>query len=99
MQDHINTFNKLVWQLLNAGEKLTDEEQALLLLAFLPKDYRNMVQTLLIGKDFITLDQALVALRKNDRFMVRREEEEKKSIGFGLYSEGYNMGRTKDKGY
>ena len=72
MQDHINTFNKLVCQLLNADEKLTDEEQALLLLASLPKDYKNIVQTLLIGRDSITLDQALAALRENDRFMVRR---------------------------
>ena len=97
MQDHINTFNKLVCQLLNADEKLTDEEQALLLLASLPKDYRNIVQTLLIGRDSITLDQALAALRENDRFMVRREGEEKKDVGDGLFSEGSNGGRTKEK--
>ena len=44
MQDHNNTFNKLVCQLLNVDEKLTDEEQSLLLLASLPKDYRSIVQ-------------------------------------------------------
>ena len=54
---------------------------------------------MIIGRDSITLDQALVALRENDRFMVRREGEEKKSVGDGLYSEGSNRGRTKDKGY
>ena len=43
MLDHINTSNKLVCQLLNREEKLTDKEQALLLLASLPKDYRNIV--------------------------------------------------------
>ena len=43
VQEHINTFNKLVCQLLNADEKLTDEEQALLLLPSLPKDYRSIV--------------------------------------------------------
>ena len=97
MQDHINTFNKLVCQLLNADEKFSDEEQALLLLASLPKDYRNIVQKLLIGRDSITLDQALAALRENDRFMVRREGEEKKDVGDGLFSEGSNGGRTKEK--
>ena len=40
MQDHINTFNQLAWQLLNADEKLFDEEKALLLLALLPKTIR-----------------------------------------------------------
>ena len=78
MQDHINMSNKLVCQLLNANKKLTDEEQALLLLASLPKEYKNIVQTLLIGRDSITLDQALKALRESDRFMVSREGEEKK---------------------
>ena len=52
MQDQINIFNKFVCQLLNADEKLTDEEQVLLLLASLFQ---------LIGKDSITLDQAYTA--------------------------------------
>ena len=99
IQDHINAFNKLVCQLLNADEKLTDEEQALLLLTSLPKEYRNIVQKLLIVRDSISLDQALATLRENDRFMVRREGEEKKSIGDGLFSEGSNRGRNKDNGY
>ena len=99
MQDHINTFNKLVCQFLNADEKLTNEKQPLLLLAPLPKDYRNIVQTLLINRDSITLDHALAALRENDRFIVSIEGEDKKRDGDGLYNEGSNGGRTKEKGY
>ena len=57
MQDHINTFNQLVCQSLNADEKLSDEEKALLLLASLSKSYKNIVQTLLIRRESITLDQ------------------------------------------
>ena len=57
MQEHINKFNKLVCQIMNVDEKLTDEEQALLLLASLSKDYRNIVQTLLVGRDSINLDR------------------------------------------
>ena len=41
----------------------------------------------------------LVALRENDRFMVRREGDENKSVGDDLFSQGSNRGRTKDKGY
>ena len=37
LHDYINAFNKLVCQLLNANGKIEDEEQALLLLASLPK--------------------------------------------------------------
>ena len=46
-------------------------------MASLPKDYRNIDQTLLIGRDSIIIDQALAALRVNDRFMVRRKGEKK----------------------
>ena len=38
MQDHINTFNQVVCQLLNASEKLLDEKYALYLLASLFKE-------------------------------------------------------------
>ena len=36
LHDHINEFNQLVCQLLNIGEKLSDEEQVITLLASLP---------------------------------------------------------------
>lgn len=84
---------------MNADEKLTDKEQALLLLASLPKDYRNIVQTLLIGTTSITLNQVLATLRENDRLMMRSEGEEKICVGEGLCSEGSTKGRTKKKGY
>ena len=80
--------------MLTADEKLTDEAQALLLMASLPIDYRNIVQMLLTGKDSFTLNQALTVLRENDKFMMKREEEEKKCVGHGLYSEGSNRERT-----
>lgn len=56
MQDHINTFDQIVYQLLNVDEKLLDEEEALLHLVSLPKGYRNIDQTFIIRKESITLD-------------------------------------------
>lgn len=52
IQDQINTFNQLVCQLLNADEKLLYEEKTLLFLASLPKSYKNIVQTLLIRREY-----------------------------------------------
>ena len=95
MQDYINTFNQLVCQLLNADEKLSDEEKALLFLAALPKSYKNIVQTLLLGRESITLDQALAALRENDRFMERHDGEDKKGSSEVLLIEG-SRGRAKE---
>ena len=94
MQDHINTFNQLECQLLNADEKLSNEAKALLLLASLPKSYKNIVQTLLLERESTTLDQALAALRENDRFMERHDGEEKKGSSEALFSEG-SRGRAK----
>ena len=96
MQDHINTFNQLVCQSLNADDKLSNEEKALLLFASLPKSYKNIVQTLLLGRESITLDQALVALRENDRFMERHDGEDKKGSSETLFGEGLR-GRAKER--
>jgi len=49
LHDHINKFNQLVSQLLNANDKLSDEEQTLLLLASLPRSFKALIQTLLVG--------------------------------------------------
>ena len=86
-------------QFLNADEKHFDDEKALLLLASHPKNYRNIVQTLLIGRESITLDQALVVLRENNKLIVRFKGEEKNSGGEDLYEEISNRGRTKDNDY
>ena len=53
MQDYINTFNQLVFQLLNTDEKVSGEEKVLILLASLSKSYKNIVQTLLIGRECV----------------------------------------------
>ena len=96
MQDHINTFNQLVCQLLNGDEKRFNEEKALLLLASLPKSYKNIDKTLLIRRESITLDQALAALRENDRFIESHDEEDKKGSNEAIFGES-SRGRQKQR--
>ena len=67
--DHINNFNQLVCQLLNLGEKIEEEEQSLLLLASLPKSFKPLVQTLLVGKNTLQLNDVIMVLKENDRMM------------------------------
>ena len=69
LHDHINKFNQLVSQLLNADDKLYDEEQALLLLASLSRSFKALVQTLLVRRSTSKLDEVTVALRENERKM------------------------------
>ena len=69
LHDHINKFNQLVSQLLNARNKLSNEEQVLLLLASLPRSFKALVQTLLVGRSTLNLDEVTIALRENERIM------------------------------
>jgi len=66
LHDHINKFNKLVSQLLHVDDKLSDEEQALLLLALLLRSFKALVQTLLVGRSTLNLDEVTTALKEND---------------------------------
>ena len=47
-------------------DKFSNEEQALLLLVSLPKSSKALVQTLLVGRSTLNLDEVTVALREND---------------------------------
>jgi len=69
---HINSFNQVVCQLLNANDEIEDEEQPLLLLASLPKSYKPIVQTMLVGKTTMKMDEVTVVLRENE-MMLRNE--------------------------
>lgn len=65
MQDHANTSN-FVCQMLNADEKLSGEEQTLLLASLnSQKLYNNIAIFAQLGGR-ITLEQTLVALKENN---------------------------------
>ncbi|KAH9761919.1 Integrase catalytic domain-containing protein [Citrus sinensis] len=72
MNDHANSFNKILADLLNLDERFEDEDKALLLLNSLPDKYDHLTTTLLHGKDSVTFDAVCSALynsetRKKDR--------------------------------
>lgn len=82
--------------MLNVIKKLSDDEKALLLFVSLPRSYKDIVQSFLIGRECITFDQVLEALRENDRFMERHDGEDKKGSSDTLYGEGFRV-RAKEK--
>jgi len=76
LHDHINKFNQLVSQLLNADDKFSDEEHAVLLLASLPRSFKALVQTLLVERSTLNLDEVVTALRENERMMRTKNVED-----------------------
>ncbi|GJT83532.1 hypothetical protein Tco_1057874 [Tanacetum coccineum] len=81
--DHIDEFNNLILDLVNIDIEIEDEDQALMLLTSLPSSYENFVETLLYGRESLTMEDVLVTL--NSRELKKRTEGTKEETGDRLY--------------
>nr|GEX27298.1 retrovirus-related Pol polyprotein from transposon TNT 1-94 [Tanacetum cinerariifolium] len=84
LSEHIYQFNKLIDNLVNIDVDIDDEYQALMLLMSLPPSYDNFMETLLYGRESITLEDVLSSL--NSRELKKRTDA--KDDGDGLYVRG-----------
>ncbi|KAH9679839.1 hypothetical protein KPL71_026297 [Citrus sinensis] len=66
MRDHVDEFNKLILYLENVNVMLEDEDRALILLSSLPDSYEHFVDTLLYGRQTLTLKDVKNALESKD---------------------------------
>lgn len=57
LDDHLDEFNKVCDILETIDTALDDEDEALLLIRFLPKFYRNFVDALMYGRQTLSLDE------------------------------------------
>ena len=64
--DELDTFNKLILDLENIDVSIDDEDQALLLLSSLPRSYATFKDTLLYGRESLTLDEIQAALNSKE---------------------------------
>ena len=82
---------------MNADDKLFDEEQALLLLTSLSKSFKALVQTLLMGRSTLNLDEKIAALRENERMMrIENFDNEHHAIAVVEFDWGRNHSRRHD---
>nr|GEU29946.1 retrovirus-related Pol polyprotein from transposon TNT 1-94 [Tanacetum cinerariifolium] len=84
--DHIDEFNKLILDLANIDIEIKDEDHALMLLTLLPSSYENFVETLLYGRESLTMKDVLATL--NSKELKKRTESTKEEAGDGLYVRG-----------
>ncbi|GJX82833.1 retrovirus-related pol polyprotein from transposon TNT 1-94 [Tanacetum coccineum] len=84
LSEHIDEFNKLIGDLTNIDVDIDDEDQALMLLTSLPSSYDNFVETLLYGRESLSLEDVLSSL--NSRELKKRTDA--KADGDGLYVRG-----------
>ncbi|GJY86231.1 retrovirus-related pol polyprotein from transposon TNT 1-94 [Tanacetum coccineum] len=86
LSDHIDEFNKLILDLANIDIEIEDEDQALMLLTSLPSSYENFVETLLYGRESLTMEDVLATL--NSREWKKKTKGTKEETGDGLYVTG-----------
>ncbi|GJT70108.1 hypothetical protein Tco_1029394 [Tanacetum coccineum] len=73
-------FNKLILDLANSDIKIEDEDQALMLLTSLSASYENFVETLLYGRESLTMEDVLATL--NSRGSKKRTKGGKEEYGY-----------------
>ncbi|GJZ35815.1 retrovirus-related pol polyprotein from transposon TNT 1-94 [Tanacetum coccineum] len=106
LSQHIDEFNKLIGDLANIDVDIDDEDQALMLLTSLPSSYDNFMETLLYGRESLTLEDVLSSLNlrelkkrtdakdDGDGLYVRgrSDHQDNQGRGSGMNSEGYDNG-------
>ncbi|KAI4330702.1 hypothetical protein MLD38_028962 [Melastoma candidum] len=55
VKEHVDNFNRIVLDLQGVDVKIDDEDQALILLCSLPSSYENFVDTMLYGRETISV--------------------------------------------
>src|SRR3954468_20792952 len=66
VKEHLYAFNLIIMDLGNVDIKVESEDQAMILLCSLPRSYDTFVDTLLYGKDSISLDDFSSALKSRE---------------------------------
>ncbi|MCF8701901.1 retrotransposon gag domain-containing protein, partial [Corynebacterium sp. MC-10] len=66
LREHLDQLNTILLDLRNIDVKIEDEDAALILLVSLPSSYENFVQSFIVGKDTITLEEVRSSLHTRE---------------------------------
>ncbi|GJZ22327.1 retrovirus-related pol polyprotein from transposon TNT 1-94 [Tanacetum coccineum] len=80
ISEHIDEFNKIVLDLANIEVKFEDEDLALLLLTSLPASYEHFVDTLLYGREALTLEDRFTSVMGKVKDRCLKVEDSSASI-------------------
>ena len=66
LRDHLDQLNTILLDLRNIEVKIEDEDAALILLVSLPPSYENFVQSFIVGKDTVSLEEVRSSLHSKE---------------------------------
>ncbi|KAJ4702606.1 Retrovirus-related Pol polyprotein from transposon TNT 1-94 [Melia azedarach] len=100
LRDHLDQLNTILLELRNIDVKVEDEDAALILLVFLPLSYENFVQSFIVGKDTVSLEEVRSSLHTRElRHKATGTGADNQAAGLvasGSYGHG-NSGKKKFK--
>lgn len=93
IESNIDDFLRIITDLGNVMVEVSDEDQAILLLMSLPKQFDQLRDTLRYGKDSVTMDEVINSILSNQLdFSVNGNGN--KNHGEVLYSNSQSRGRS-----
>ena len=98
LTEHLDSYNKLLAELVNYDEKINDEEQALCLINSLPEKYEPVIKALMHGKDKMTYAEVTTALRSEEFRKMDREDLSSEANSDLLLARGRPTDRRKKNG-
>ena len=66
LRDHLDQLNTIMLELCNIDEAVDDEDAALILLVSLPPSFENFMQSFIVGKDTVSLEEVRASLHERD---------------------------------
>ncbi|KHN13665.1 Retrovirus-related Pol polyprotein from transposon TNT 1-94, partial [Glycine soja] len=75
IKEHVSLFTKAVLDLKSVDVRIDEEDQAVMLLCSLPSSFENLVDTMLFGRDTLTLEEVKATL--NSRELKKKITENK----------------------
>ena len=95
IQDHIDTFNKIILDLEGVKNvKISDEDKAFFLLSSLPKSYESFVDTMLYRRTTLTLEDVKASLSSKE---IQKNNGLETSDGEGLIARSEKKRDQKNK--
>lgn len=95
IENNIDEFLRIITDLSNVMVEISDQDQAILLLMSLPKQFEQLRDTLRYIKTTVTLDEVISSIHSNQlEFSVNGNGKGSKAHGEVLYSKSNHRGRS-----